>query len=164
MNMIKQEVTDMAHPDYNSKLTAISQTLRKEMTPEEKKLWYQFLRHRSETIYRQKVIGNYIVDFYVASHKLVIELDGIQHTSSEHKQHEQSAIPILPLTVSPFCVFPIIPSITILPSSVKPFKNTCKQENNSFPFCLSHRRCHSIEEYDDIHSKPSPAQDALHPW
>ena len=78
----------MAHPDYNSKLTAISQTLRKEMTPEEKKLWYQFLRHRSETIYRQKVIGNYIVDFYVASHKLVIELDGIQHTSSEHKQHD----------------------------------------------------------------------------
>ena len=79
----------MAHPNYNPSLTAISQILRKEMTPEENKLWYQFLKHRPETVYRQKVIGNYIVDFYIASHRLVIELDGIQHTSTEYKQRDE---------------------------------------------------------------------------
>ena len=74
----------MAHPKYNSRLTTISQTLRKEMTPEENKLWYRFLKPLPETVYRQKPIGEYIVDFYVASRKLVIEVDGIQHSSSEH--------------------------------------------------------------------------------
>ena len=69
----------MAHPNYNPSLTAISQILRKEMTPEENKLWYQFLKPLPETVYRQKPIGNYVVDFYIASKKLVIELDGSQH-------------------------------------------------------------------------------------
>ena len=78
----------MAHPNYNAALTSISQTLRKDMTPEEKKLWYRFFKTRPETVYRQKFIGNYIVDFYIASQKIVIEIDGIQHTSQEHKQRD----------------------------------------------------------------------------
>ncbi len=49
------------------------------MTKEEKHLWYDFLKKLPVTVHRQKVIGNYIVDFYCAESKLVIELDGSQH-------------------------------------------------------------------------------------
>ncbi len=63
----------------NSKLTGKAKTLRKNMTKEERHLWYDFLKTLSVTVNRQKVIGNYIVDFYIASSKIVIELDGSQH-------------------------------------------------------------------------------------
>ncbi len=73
----------------NKYLTDISQTLRKSMTPEEKHLWYDFLKHLPLTINRQKVIGQYVVDFYCASAKIVIELDGSQHyTESAIKKDE----------------------------------------------------------------------------
>jgi len=49
------------------------------MTKEERRLWYDFLKTLPITVHRQKVIGNYIVDFYIASAKIVIELDGSQH-------------------------------------------------------------------------------------
>ncbi len=64
---------------HNSKLTAFSQKLRKDMTKEEEKLWYDFLKSLRQTFYRQKVIGKYIVDFYCPAAHLVIELDGSQH-------------------------------------------------------------------------------------
>ncbi|MBQ8383527.1 MAG: DUF559 domain-containing protein [Clostridia bacterium] len=53
------------------------------MTPEEKHLWYDFLKELPLTVHRQKVIDRYIVDFYIASVKLVIELDGSQHFTKE---------------------------------------------------------------------------------
>lgn len=49
------------------------------MTPQERHLWYDFLKDLPLTVNRQKTIGNYIVDFYIASKKLVIEIDGSQH-------------------------------------------------------------------------------------
>jgi len=49
------------------------------MTKEERHLWYDFLKSLPITVHRQKVIGPYIVDFYVADFHLVIELDGSQH-------------------------------------------------------------------------------------
>ncbi len=49
------------------------------MTKEERKLWYECLRDLPVRFHRQKMIGSYIVDFYCASHKLAIELDGSQH-------------------------------------------------------------------------------------
>lgn len=64
---------------YNPKLTGIAKFLRKNMTKEERRLWYDFLKTLDVTVNRQKVIGNYIVDFYIASAKIVIELDGSQH-------------------------------------------------------------------------------------
>ena len=64
---------------YNKRLVKTAQVLRKNMTDEEKKLWYQFLKKLPITVNRQKNIGNYIVDFYIASQKIVIELDGSQH-------------------------------------------------------------------------------------
>ena len=53
--------------------------LRREMTPHERKLWYLFLRKYPVKIYKQRIIGRFIVDFYCASAKLVIEVDGSQH-------------------------------------------------------------------------------------
>lgn len=63
----------------NPKLKTNAQELRKNMTKEERHLWYNFLKDLPITINRQKVIGNYIVDFYCAKSKVVIELDGSQH-------------------------------------------------------------------------------------
>ena len=63
----------------NSKLTGNAKTLRKNMTKEEGHLWYDFLKTLPITVNRQKVYGNYIDDFYIATAKLVIELDGSQH-------------------------------------------------------------------------------------
>lgn len=68
---------------HNSKLTKYSQQLRKEMTAEEKKLWYQFLKKLPFTFHRQKVIGHFIADFYCAKAALVIELDGTQHFETD---------------------------------------------------------------------------------
>ena len=61
------------------KLTPLSQKLRREMTKEERKLWYCFLKTYPIRFHRQYVIDNYIVDFYCHQAKLVIELDGSQH-------------------------------------------------------------------------------------
>jgi very-short-patch-repair endonuclease len=66
----------------NKKLTGLSRALRNGMTPEERHLWYDFLKKLPVTIHRQKVIGPYIADFYCASAALVIELDGSQHRSA----------------------------------------------------------------------------------
>ena len=63
----------------NPKLRNNAKYLRRNMTKEERHLWYDFFKKLSVTVNRQKVIGNYIVDFYIASAKLVIELDGSQH-------------------------------------------------------------------------------------
>ena len=64
---------------YNPRLKPFSQKLRCDMTKEERHFWYDFLRTLSVTVNRQKVIGDYIVDFYIASAKTIIELDGSQH-------------------------------------------------------------------------------------
>ena len=64
---------------HNPKLTPNAKVLRKNMTKQERHLWYDFLKNLPVTIHRQKTIGNYIVDFYCASAKIVIELDGSQH-------------------------------------------------------------------------------------
>ena len=62
-----------------SYLTPYAQKLRTNMTPEEIRLWSSFLRKLPVTVRRQKPIGPYIVDFYIAAKKTVIELDGSQH-------------------------------------------------------------------------------------
>ena len=73
---------------YNKNLASTAQKLRKEMTPEEKHLWYDFLKKLPVTVNRQKNIGNYIVDFFIASHRIVIEIDGKQHRSDEGKEKD----------------------------------------------------------------------------
>ena len=74
---------------YNKSLKGNSQLLRKNMTPEEKHLWYDFLKKLPITVNRQKVIGNYIVDFFVSEAKIVIEIDGIQHKEKEAQKADE---------------------------------------------------------------------------
>ena len=59
------------------------------MTKEERHLWYDFLKHIPITVHRQKTLGNYIVDFYIASAKLIIELDGSQHYENTHHAQDR---------------------------------------------------------------------------
>ena len=73
---------------HNGKLTSNAKNLRKTMTKEERHLWYDFLKQLPITVHRQKVLGNYIVDFYIASCEIVIELDGSQHYEEEHRQRD----------------------------------------------------------------------------
>ncbi|MBE6892290.1 MAG: DUF559 domain-containing protein [Ruminococcaceae bacterium] len=71
--------------NYNKKIIPFAKELRKNMTPQEKKLWYKFLSKYPIRFQRQKVIDNYIADFYCHSAKLVIEIDGSQHRSHNGK-------------------------------------------------------------------------------
>lgn len=64
---------------HNDKLTPLAQDLRKNMTKEERKLWYDYLRTYPVRFRRQVAFGNFIMDFYCAAAKLCIELDGSQH-------------------------------------------------------------------------------------
>ena len=64
---------------HNTKLTRNAQNLRKNMTKEERHLWYDFLRKYPVKFRRQYIVDNYIADFYCAKANLVIELDGSQH-------------------------------------------------------------------------------------
>ena len=77
----------------NAALTGNAKKLRASMTKEERHLWYDFLKTLPVTVNRQKVIGHYIVDFYCAAAKLVIELDGSQHyeASGQSADRERDA-------------------------------------------------------------------------
>ena len=70
---------------YNKSLVGSAQSLRQRMTPEEKHLWYDFLKKLPVTVKRQRQIESYILDFYIASAKLAIEIDGLQHALPENK-------------------------------------------------------------------------------
>jgi len=71
--------------NYNKKLISNAKTLRKNMTKEEKHLWYDFLKNLPVTVNRQKNIGIYIVDFFIAEKRVVIEIDGSQHGMEKNK-------------------------------------------------------------------------------
>ncbi len=63
--------------------------MRHAMTRQERHLWFDFLQSLPQTVRRQKVFGSYIADFYIASHKLVIELDGSQHFEDAGKDYDE---------------------------------------------------------------------------
>jgi very-short-patch-repair endonuclease len=81
--------------NYNKKRIPRAKELRKNMTRQEKHLWYDFLRHYPIHIYRQRVIENYIVDFYCSAAHLVIEVDGGQHYTSEGIEYDSVRTEIL---------------------------------------------------------------------
>ena len=72
----------MAIPKDDAQLKN-ARRLRRELTPHERKLWYLFLRDYPVKIYKQRIIGSFIVDFYCASARVVIEVDGSQHFEPE---------------------------------------------------------------------------------
>ena len=73
--------------EYNKENIPLAKALRKNMTPWERKLWYQFLRGYPIRFQRQKALGNYIADFYCAKARLVVELDG-GHYCTEQKEKD----------------------------------------------------------------------------
>jgi very-short-patch-repair endonuclease len=80
---------------YNKNLISRAKELRKNMTPQERHLWYDFLRYYPIKIYKQRVIDNFIVDFYCHQAKLIIELDGSQHYSEEGLVYDKERSNIL---------------------------------------------------------------------
>ena len=77
------------YDNYNWKIVPNAQELRKNITPEERHLWYDFLKRLPVTVHRQKNVGEYIVDFMIASANIVIEIDGVQHKLPEHAEADR---------------------------------------------------------------------------
>lgn len=73
---------------YNKTLTEYAQELRKNMTPEEKHLWYDFLKFLPMTVKRQYVVENYILDFFIPDVNIAIELDGSQHYDTKKREED----------------------------------------------------------------------------
>ena len=75
--------------ERNDTLKENARSLRRNMTKEEARLWYQFLCRYPLRFRRQYVIGHYIADFYCHQAKLVVELDGSQHYSPEEREYDK---------------------------------------------------------------------------
>ncbi|VAV85450.1 hypothetical protein MNBD_DELTA01-1023 [hydrothermal vent metagenome] len=75
----------MAKIPYNSRLQGLARANRKNMTDAESLVWYRIRRKQLKGLqfYRQKIIADFIVDFYCSKAKLVIEIDGAQHYSEK---------------------------------------------------------------------------------
>lgn len=94
--MSEQHLTNSEfHLPYNQKLVARAKELRKNMTVAEKKLWYDFLQKFPLRVLRQRPIDNFIVDFYCAKLKLVIEVDGDSHFTDEGMKRDSQRTEIL---------------------------------------------------------------------
>ena len=76
---------------YNKSLKQISRNLRRNMTDAETLLWSKLRGKQLKgcQFYRQKIIGNYIADFYCPKAKVAIEVDGGQHYSAEGKEKDK---------------------------------------------------------------------------
>ena len=74
---------------HNSEIVPTAKMLRKNMTKEEKHLWYDFLCTYPIRFSRQKVLGKYIADFYCATTQLVVELDGSGHYTEQGKANDE---------------------------------------------------------------------------
>ncbi|MBQ1504821.1 MAG: endonuclease domain-containing protein [Oscillospiraceae bacterium] len=75
---------------YDGKNIKRAKNLRKNATPQENHLWYDFLRLYPVCFQRQKAIGHYIADFYCHAAKLVVEIDGGQHFEQDAEQYDES--------------------------------------------------------------------------
>lgn len=75
---------------HNEKIVKTAKYLRNNATKEERKLWYEFLRKYPIKFSRQKIIANYVLDFYCSKAQIAIELDGSQHYSEEGEVYDKS--------------------------------------------------------------------------
>ena len=74
----------------NNKLLNVARLLRRNMTRQENRLWYDFLRNYPVKIYKQRIIENFVADFYCCSARLVIELDGSQHYTDQGENSDRA--------------------------------------------------------------------------
>ena len=79
----------MKYEFSNPELTVLAQQLRKNMTPQERKLWYDGLIKLPWKFRGQKVIERYIIDFYCAETKIAIEVDGSQHYDEREQSNDE---------------------------------------------------------------------------
>ena len=91
----KSLLTTNFYLPYNPKLVERAKALRKNMAQAEKKLWNEYLINFKFRILRQRPIDNFIVDFYYAQLKLVIEVDGSSHFTPEGKDYDRARTEIL---------------------------------------------------------------------
>ena len=80
---------------YNGKNKPLAKALRKNATRQENHLWYDFLSTYPVKFRRQRMIDNFIADFYCKEAKLIIEIDGSQHYSMQGLQEDQYRTDIL---------------------------------------------------------------------
>lgn len=80
---------------YNFKQKELARKLRKDMTPHEKRLWFDYLKNYPVKFYRQRSIDRFIVDFYCPKARLIIEIDGSQHYTPEGEEHDRFRTDIL---------------------------------------------------------------------
>jgi very-short-patch-repair endonuclease len=92
---VKNLNTSDFHLPYNPKLITRAKELRKNMTPAERRLWYQYLRTFKYRVFRQRSIDHFIVDFYCHSLQLVIEIDGDSHFTEEAQAADRERTQIL---------------------------------------------------------------------
>ena len=76
------------HYGRNRILLPNARSLRKDMTKEERHLWYDFLRYCRPRFRRQEIISYYILDFFYHEAKLAVELDGSQHCEPSAAQYD----------------------------------------------------------------------------
>ena len=81
--------------DYNKNNIHLAKNLRKNATPQENHLWYDFLSQYEIKFQRQKAIDNFIADFYCHKAKLIIEIDGSQHYTEHGKRKDEFRTEIL---------------------------------------------------------------------
>ena len=81
--------------DYNKKNIVLAKQLRKNATPQENRLWYEFLSMYEVRFQRQKAIDDFIADFYCHKAKLIIEIDGCQHYTKDGEQKDTFRTQIL---------------------------------------------------------------------
>ncbi len=113
----------MFHP-RNNELLEKARELRKNMTEEEKKLWYEFLKDYPFRFRRQEIIGNYIIDFYCKKAKIAIEVDGAQHYEPEAAEYDRKRTEYLESIG--------IEVVRILNGQInKDFENVCQYIKNS---------------------------------
>ena len=89
------EDKDYSFTGYNRDILQNSRELRKCMTPQEGKLWHLYLKDYPIKFYRQRIVDNYIVDFYCSKAKLVIEIDGSQHFTPDGKEYDDFRTEVL---------------------------------------------------------------------
>jgi len=87
--------TSNFHLPYNPKLVARAKELRQNPTPAEKKLWQDCLKTFPWRVLRQRPIDHFVVDFYCAALKLVIEVDGESHFTSEGRMRDAERTQVL---------------------------------------------------------------------
>ena len=80
---------------YNKKNITLAKNLRKNATPQENRLWYDFLAKHEVRFQRQNAIDNFIADFYCHKAKLIIEIDGSGHFTQEGVQKDELRTSVL---------------------------------------------------------------------